>query len=209
MVAAIQEQSAVHPPEWNERFVALLPQILEVIRFALRRSPRHLREEHTADCIALSFAAFVGLMRSDKEHAVYPTALARFAILGVAGGRKLGSSEGYRDVMSCSARRRYGFSVFSLSRKPTDVVWEAALVEDRHGRSTPAEIAICRLDFKSWLSGLDAKRRAVAKYLAAGEGTCATAKRFRLTAARVSQIRQELKESWEQFQTDRPQPVAI
>jgi hypothetical protein len=208
MVATIQDSTFTHPPEWNERFVELLPRILRVVRFALRRLPRQLLEERTADCVAFAFAAFVALMRANKEQAVFPSTLARFAILHAAGGRKLGTSMNSRDVMSYRTGHRHGFSVLSLSQKRLNLAWEEALVEDRHGRCTPAQIAICRLDFKSWLSRLDAKKRAVAKCLAAGDGTSATAKRFRLTSARVSQIRQELKDSWEIFQAEQPKAIA-
>jgi hypothetical protein len=40
----------------------------------------------------------------------------------------------------------------------------------------------------------------MAMHLAAGETTSATAKKFQVTPARVSQIRQLFKKSWEAFQ---------
>jgi len=43
-------------------------------------------------------------------------------------------------------------------------------------------------------------KRQVARTLALGETTKRTARRFRVTAGRVSQLRRELQNSWESFQ---------
>jgi hypothetical protein len=64
-------------------------------------------------------------------------------------------------------------------------------------------------DFASWLRLLPTLRRKIALALASGETTSATAKKFGVTPARISQLRQWLKESWEAFQggaaMDQPQ----
>jgi hypothetical protein len=69
-----------------------------------------------------------------------------------------------------------------------------------HHRAGPAEIAICRIDFANWLRLLPVRRRKVALTLARGESTSEAAKKFGVTAARISQLRLGLKESWERFQ---------
>jgi transposase-like protein len=71
-------------------------------------------------------------------------------------------------------------------------------VEDK--RATPADVAACRIDFAEWLRRLTARLRKIALALAAGETTSAAARMFGVTPARISQIRQWLKESWEAFQ---------
>ena len=76
--------------------------------------------------------------------------------------------------------------------------WREVLVEDR--RATPAEIAACRIDFAEWIHRLPHRQRTIAMTLAAGETTQAAARKFAVTPARISQIRQLLKESWERFQ---------
>ncbi|HEY5314369.1 MAG TPA: hypothetical protein VIK18_17685 [Pirellulales bacterium] len=42
----------------------------------------------------------------------------------------------------------------------------------------------------------------LAKLLAKGETTGATARKFRLSASRVSQLRSELEDSWQEFQRE-------
>jgi hypothetical protein len=76
--------------------------------------------------------------------------------------------------------------------------WEEIVVEDH--RAGPAEIAACRIDFASWLRLLPVRLRKVALTLARGESTSEAAKKFGVTAARISQLRLWLKQSWEQFQ---------
>jgi hypothetical protein len=72
------------------------------------------------------------------------------------------------------------------------------LVEDR--QATPADIAVTRIDFAVWLRGLSNNRRQIAKVLARGETTKATAKRFALSPARISQMRREFQDAWREFQ---------
>ncbi len=75
---------------------------------------------------------------------------------------------------------------------------EAIVVEEK--RATPADVAACRLDFSAWLKLLPKRRRKIALALASGETTQGAAKKFGVTAARISQLRQWLRESWEAFQ---------
>ena len=76
--------------------------------------------------------------------------------------------------------------------------WQDIVVEDR--RVGPAEIAACRIDFASWLKLLPRRLRKIALTLASGETTSAAAKRFAVSAARISQLRRLLKQSWDGFQ---------
>ena len=80
------------------------------------------------------------------------------------------------------------------------------LVEDRH--VGPAEVAATRMDFRAWLRRLPRRLRKIAQVLATGETTSAVAKRFQLSAGRVSQIRTQLKQAWEQFQGQQSSPAA-
>jgi hypothetical protein len=75
--------------------------------------------------------------------------------------------------------------------------WREVLVEDR--TAGPAEIAMTRLDFASWLSTLSKRDRQLAEKLVLGETTGRVARTFRISAARVSQLRRELCASWHRF----------
>jgi hypothetical protein len=78
--------------------------------------------------------------------------------------------------------------------------WEELVVEDRN--SSPAEIAACRLDFRAWLRRLDRGRRALATRLARGESTTEVANRFGVSSGRISQLRNELRNSWHLFHNE-------
>jgi hypothetical protein len=80
----------------------------------------------------------------------------------------------------------------------TDNGWQEIVVEDR--RAGPAETAACRIDFEAWLKSLPRRQRKIALRLAQGESTSGAAKLFGVTAARISQLRVWLRESWERFQ---------
>ena len=88
--------------------------------------------------------------------------------------------------------------------------WKEVLVEDK--TCTTAELAASRIDFAAWLASLPARDRRAAKLLAAGERTLDIAGRLGICPARVSQLRRELKASWEQFhepRDDEPKAAAL
>jgi hypothetical protein len=100
-------------------------------------------------------------------------------------------------------RRRFGFQLVSIEDRATDghSNWIDLLSATR--RTTPADLAALRIDFAHWLSGLTHRRREIALCLAVGEGTSNVAARYRVTPARISQIRRELADGWHRFQGDR------
>lgn len=55
------------------------------------------------------------------------------------------------------------------------------------------------VDFTAWLQTLPRRFRQIAKTLAVGETTSNVARKFRMSPGRVSQVRRELKQSWEAF----------
>jgi len=182
-------------------FLDMLPTIRRVASYAFRHLRRAVREDLMAEVIANSFAAFRRLVARGKAPLAYPTVLARFAIRQVREGRRIGSRRNVFDVLSPYARQQKRLVVEDLSQRKECGGWEDLIVEDK--RSTPAEIAACRLDFQAWLRKLDRRRRAVALRLAAGESTKEAASRFGVTLSRISQFRSELRDSWLAFQGER------
>ena len=77
-------------------------------------------------------------------------------------------------------------------------VWREILVEDR--QAGPADTAAARMDVSAWLMSLTHRQRTVAIALARGEATAAVAEMCGMTAGRVSQLRKELRQSWNLFQ---------
>ncbi len=84
--------------------------------------------------------------------------------------------------------------------KETD--WQSAL---RDNRRTPILDQVSfRIDFPAWFNQLSQRQREIARKLAFSYPVKEIARRYRLTAGRISQIRTELRESWEAFTADSP-----
>jgi hypothetical protein len=198
MIATIKGSTVGLPVGANEKFTAMLPQIRRCLNFCLRSAPRRCREEYMTACIANAYCAFAALVKRGKQDVACATVLAKFAVMQVYDGRDVGTSANSLDVLSGKAQRRWGIEMLPLQKQVPAGGWEDLVVEDKH--AGPAEIAAVRLDFRAWLRRLNRTKRAVALYLARGERTSDVAKRFRLSAARISQLRDELRHSWERFQ---------
>ena len=62
----------------------------------------------------------------------------------------------------------------------------------------PDQVAF-RLDFASWLADLKRRDRKLVRFLAVGNTPSEAAGRFGVSRARMSQLRAELRTSWEAF----------
>ncbi len=195
----------------NAAFLAMLPAIRRSAQVAFRKLPPELRLDLIEEVVANSYVAFARLVERGQAERASPSPLARFAIAQIRTGRRVGSRLRIGDALSHYAQRRKGFRVERLDHCDEDGRWQEVLVEDR--RAGPADVAASRIDFSEWLRRLSARLRKIALALAAGETTTEVARRFGLTASRISQLRQWLKRSWEAFQGEleiggKTQPVA-
>jgi hypothetical protein len=157
-----------------------------------------MREDLIGDVVCHAYEAFRRLVARSKAALAYATPLAWYGVRRVRAGRNVGAKQNVRDALSPLAQRRQNFSVQLLSQREVHGDWEE-LTADR--RATPAEVAACRIDFRSWLGQLKKFKRRVAISLASGTTTGDAAVAFKLSAARVSQLRRELAESWDAFQS--------
>jgi RNA polymerase sigma factor (sigma-70 family) len=200
MIASVKRpKSETLAPAWHAAFLAMLPAIRRQAQITFRKVPLELRHDLIQEVIANCFTAYSRLVELGQEDVAFPSALARFAVAQIRVGRRVGNRLRVRDVMSEYAQHRKKFQVEPLHYfDEEENCWQEIVVEDK--RATPAEIAACRIDFSSWLRRLPRRRRKIALALAGGETTTEVAKTFGVTAARISQLRQWLKESWEAFQ---------
>ena len=193
---------------WQQGFLALLPAIKRQVRYAFRRLPCLERGEAIQDAIANAMVAYRRLVQLGKQSLAYATPLSQFAIKQVRAGRSVCGRRNVRDVMSPYCQRTKGVKLQPLVElNPRTGRWEELLVEDR--RSSPADIVALKLDFHAWLVSLTPKMRAITELLARGESACRVAQLFRVSAARVSQIRHELQMLWNQFQGEPEQSLVI
>jgi hypothetical protein len=188
----------VNHPATEPDFLEMLPAIRRAASYAFRHLRRALRDDLMAEVIANAFAAFRRLVEQGKAALAYPTVLAKFAIRQVREGRRVGQERNVLDVMSAYGQRRKGFSVLPFAAAGKRNEWQEMVVEDRC--ASPADVAGFRIDFAAWLMRLKRPKRLVALRLAAGDTTSEVAGHFRMSASRVSQLRNELQQDWDEFQ---------
>jgi hypothetical protein len=200
MIALAEESRRKQQPKPPApTFEELLPSITKQARIAFRDKPRSEREELIAEVVANCFVAYVRLVQRGLGHVIYATPLATYAIKQVHAGRRVGTKLNVRDVSSPYCQQRKGVRMTRLDHYDADEGgWLEIVVEDR--TATPADIAATRLDFAAWLQTLRRKERRVAELLSTGESTKVAARRFRISPARISQLRRELRDCWLMFQ---------
>ena len=154
-------------------------------------------------CISNAAVAYARLFELGKTDIAYPSVLGRFAVAQVRSGRKVGTRQNSKDVMSRIAQGRHSFAVERLDRYDRqDGQWIEAVVEDH--RTPVADQAAFRCDCPAWLATHPKRLRRIAEFLAASHGTAELAKRFRVSPGRISQIRRELCGSWKRFHGEVP-----
>jgi hypothetical protein len=183
------------------KFLTLLPAIRDQARFACRGEDPERRQEFVAEVIANCWVAFVRLVERGMIDVCYATPLTQYAIRQVRDGRRVGSGLNVRDVSSGYAQANKHFTVERLDRYDAENdEWREILIEDRH--AGPAETAAARLDIGQWFSTLPRKKRRIAATLASGEATKTAARKFGVSAGRISQMRREFENSWQEYQKE-------
>ena len=190
-------------PAWHKRLVAMLPTVRRNARLAFRRLDAESREDAVAEVIANVTAAFARLVKLGKAHLAFPTVLTRYAISQFRDGRRVGNRFRISEVLSRHAQRKKRFLVERLDHRQKDTgEWNEAIVEDSR-TPVPEQVAF-RIDFPRWLAQLTRRNRKIAEALSLGNTTSEVAKRFEMSAGRISQLRKEFYRSWQEFQQDPP-----
>jgi hypothetical protein len=179
------------------RFLPLLPRIENHARICFRHVKcRHRRADFIAEAIALCWKWFVRLAQRGKDAADFCAALCRFAVRAVRSGRRVCGQERARDVLSPLAQQQRGFAVGKLpdfSMLNGNPLQEALF----DNRQTPVPEQVCfRLDFPAWLRTLGQRDRQILDDLMQGEHTGAVARKYGISAGRVSQLRREFQRRW-------------
>lgn len=181
----------------REMFLVMLPRIRACARHAFRHLNEEAQDEAVVEVIASAFVAFMRLAIQGRASIAYPTVLARYAIAQFRAGRRVGNRlNGHEALAECVQRRR-GVKVLSLETVTEAGQWIDGLLEDRK-TSVPDQAAF-RVDFPAWLATHSPRNRQIAEALAAGHCSSDVAERFALSRGRVSQMRNELHQSWARF----------
>ena len=187
------------PPAWHAAFEAMVPLIERHAKIAFRHLDAEAREEAIQETVCNACCAYARLVELNKVDVAYPSALARFGVAQTKAGRRTGGKLNCRDILSEYCQQKKKLVVERLDQFDVDEEgWAEILIEDKH--AGPAETAATRIDFSTWLHRLPRRLRKIAAFLATNETTSAAAKRFRVSAGRISQIRKQLYHGWRQFQ---------
>ena len=193
----------------HRQFEAALPAMTETIRYNFRRlAPAAARRRHRRRpgrlLAGLARPAGPGQgPRGRRRHRHRLQRLAgtsRTSASSAAGPRAgaAGTSSTPRPRRPAASRSSAstGISGRSRARSPTPGAsgWPRTT-----GSARPTRPAF-RVDFEDWLASLPARDRRVAELLATGEMTQEVARMVGISPGRVSQLRRELAESWQEFQ---------
>ncbi len=193
-----------HDPKNHDlKFLSLLPAIRRYIRYACRNVPCSLQEDAIAEAVAAAFVAYRRLVDRGLASRAFATPLARFAIGRVRDNRHVGGRRNKYNISCPFAARELGFRLTGIERYDANRrrwILRSIPVSDT---SIPDQVAF-RIDFAEWLSLLPRRNRRVAEALACGDTTSEVAHRFRVSAARISQLRRQFYESWCAFQAEVP-----
>jgi hypothetical protein len=198
MIAITKEPCPAANAQHDALFLGLRPAIEHYARLAFRNLSPQFREEAICAVVAHAFCAFRRLVERGKQDIAYATPLARYAVARYRAGRCIGNRLNSRDVCDVTAQRRRGFSLHSLNIAATSNAWHAALADDT---LTPIldQVAF-RMDFPAWLQTLSRRDQKLAMFLAVGNTPSEASRQFRISVARISQVRRELRRSWKVFE---------
>jgi len=151
----------------------------------------------------------VGLARRGKLDQAFPSILAKFACKQTRDHRITGGHLDIKDVLRRYCQLNKGITVERLDHFDNEEnAWTEAVVEDTRTAPVP-DIVAFRVDFADCLKSLRRRDRRIAEVLSVGHTTSHVARKFKVSAGRISQLRRELAQSWRKFVGDEPGGAAL
>ena len=202
MIAMAQVNNASQPTDWQAGFLCLLPRIERTARSAFRRLRDDAREDAVCEVIANCFRAYHRLHERRLLHRAFASPLVRFAVAQYYAGRRVGSSQCGHDCYGQQVRNEEQVQFRSIGTpREQRQEWLECLTEN-YRTPVPDQVHY-RVEFPRWFRGQSRRNRQIAERLALGYTTAEVARQFRLSPGRISQLRRELHDSWQEFTADR------
>ena len=206
MIALAESLRPRRVPKWHAAFLSMLPTIIRYAKVSFREFDPETREDLVQEAVANCVVAYARLVERGKQSLGYPTVLAMYAVRQIKDGRRVGKKANVKDVYDIHAKVKGGYQLQYIGDPHEQCGgWREQLTDNR--RTPVPDQAAFRIDFPQWLASLSARDRRIVDELAAGERTSDVARRFGVSAGRVSQLRKQLKESWEEFVGDSDAPA--
>lgn len=162
------------------------------------------KADRIAEVIGLCWRWFRRLAERNKDATQFPSALADFAVRAVRSGRRVCGQLRPNDVLSEVAQQNRGFTVEKLPDYSTlnGTPIEEAL-QDNTRSAVPDQVAF-RIDLPAWRRTHTQRNRRIMDDLMMGERTQDVARKYRMSAGRISQLRYQFKRDWQRFVSDLP-----
>lgn len=184
-------------------FLAALPRITRHARCYFRHvCCRERKADLVNEVVALCWKWWIRLVEVGKNPAAFVSTLASFAARAVRAGRRVCGAERARDAMSPVAQYRHNFSVSKLpdfATESTNPLQDA--LTDNTQSPIPDQVQF-RCDFPAWLTTHTHRNRQLIHEMAMNARTTDLANRFHLSQSRISQLRREFQDDWQQFTDD-------
>jgi hypothetical protein len=200
---AVRKDCPLKSRDWQSDFVEMLSEIEWRLHQTFRNCDAASRQDAVADGVVLCLLSYRRLHKRGRS--VTAASLAWYAAKQVRSGRGTECQLNSKNPLSRYAQRRRGIRVERLHESdPHDRDWIDAVVQDR--QSSVLDQVAARLDIAAWLATLSRRTRLIATEWALGGLTAETARKYGVSAGRISQLRRELAESWCEYQHE-PTPV--
>ncbi len=180
-------------------YTRALPTIRKLAHRFHRRLYGEWLDEAVAETEAFVWKAFRDLTARGRDPVPLTAKIVDFAARRVRAGNRFAGKVSVRDALSAEARQRHGYFVTALPQAEDEAV--APDVHDglRHRGPSPADEAICKIDYEAWLDSLSARQREVAEGLASHLNVSEVARRDGVSKASVQQVRDRLSRQWDEF----------
>jgi hypothetical protein len=198
---AINTESQNNASDWQTAFVEMLPEIKKWLRLAFCRLAIEAREDAMAEAVAHCLLAYVRLHEQGRTQVATPSSLAWYSSRQVRRGRPAVGRMNSKEPLSQYAQLGSGNR---FARQNGE--WIDTLAEDK--RATVPDQVAAKMDTRAWFATLTKRMKEIAKDLACGCSTSEVARKYGVTAGRISQLRRTLEESWVAFQGDAGAGVA-
>ncbi len=192
-------QCAAPEPEFEQALPRIVTRANVSFRF-VRCS--HQKSEYIAEVVALSWIWWQRLRHAGKNPATFVSTLAGYAARAVAGGRRLCRAEAANDALSRRAQCRHGFTTVPIQTSGNASLDSFRDAIKGNTRTPVFEQAAFRCDFPIWLATLSDRDRSLVGDLMQRERTGALARKYGLTAGRISQLRRQFHLDWTAFVGD-------
>jgi hypothetical protein len=187
-----------HPAD--AAFLVILPTLVRHANVHLRFVRcRHEFEDLLQEVLAYGFKWTRLLWDRGKDVREFRTALATYAVLAVRQGRRLCGMNKASDAMNRVTQTRLQFFCERLPDREShaDNCFADALTNNTRSE-IPEQVAF-RIDFPTWLASCAPRDQAIICDMMSSEGSGALAARYRLSPARISQLRREYHRNWLAF----------